>query len=77
MDNLDVNESQYMGIAFNEIFVIKGPMGSSGFRSGQWTVHYKGIDYRVFASVPHCMELQDQDERVKREFIAEFVHEKQ
>jgi hypothetical protein len=53
-------------IDLDDIHVLNGPPGGHGFRSGTWTVEYRGHRYSVYTSVPHSMEIPDQHRRIER-----------
>jgi hypothetical protein len=61
-------------IDFSKIRVdhMRSPIGSCGFRTGDWTVYYEGEEYKVYASVPHAMDLDDQAERVRWAFSRQY-----
>lgn len=46
------------------IRVLSGPAGSGGFRSGNWKVSIGGIEFDVYSSVSHKLELDKQNESV-------------
>ncbi len=55
-----------------KVNVSNGPAGSGGFRSGWWQVSFQGKWYNVQCSVPHSMELADQEEAVREAAIEQI-----
>lgn len=49
------------------INVVRGPIGSHGFRRGTWTVQHDGQEYSFFASIPHGVELGTQMRMVRED----------
>jgi hypothetical protein len=54
----------------------KGPPGSHGFRRGEWQFRYNGRQYQFYCSVPHAMELADQ-ERLLQQRAAQWLERDQ
>jgi len=50
--------------------IFSGPIGSCGFRTGNWDITYKGKEYSMYSSIPHAMEIEDQRERLITGFIS-------
>lgn len=48
-----------------EVDVWSGPIGGCGFRSGYWSVKIGGINFEMFASVPHSLDLFEQEKRLE------------
>lgn len=44
--------------------VYGGPIGSYGFRSGWWPIKINNINFSMFASIPHRMDLDEQEQRL-------------
>jgi len=44
--------------------VFFGPIGSCGFRSGNWSIEVGGIKFKMFSSIPHQMDLSEQEARL-------------
>ena len=49
-----------------KVDVFNGPIGGHGFRSGWWPVTIDGQKARVYSSVPHSAELDEQERTVRR-----------
>ncbi len=49
-----------------------GPIGNCGFRTGDWTVMIDGVKHTMYASVPHSISIEEQEdiltEKAKRVF---------
>ena len=46
--------------------LLGGPIGGHGFRSGTWSATVAGVPVRFFSSVPHCCDLAEQRDRLRR-----------
>ena len=55
-----------------KVSISNGPAGNGGFRSGWWQVSFQGKWYNVQCSVPHSMELADQEEAVREAAIEQI-----
>ena len=50
-----------------KVDVWHGPIGGYGFRKGWWTVDVDGKPYKMFASIPHNLDLDRQRELLLQE----------
>jgi len=71
MAYLSIKRESRKMINLNEISVnhFKSPIGSYGFRRGDWSVTYKNKEHKVYCSVPHGLDLEDQALQVKQAFV--------
>jgi len=51
----------------------RGPLGGHGFRSGIWPFTFRGKTYNVEMSVPHTLDLNEQDDRVRKSAAIELL----
>ena len=45
-----------------DVDVFSGPIGGYGFRTGNWNISIGGIKFKMYASVPHNIEIEEQRE---------------
>lgn len=56
-----------------ECSVYRGPIGSHGFRTGQWPFTFSGKEYSVYLSIPHRLDIQEQEKLLLEACTAELV----
>lgn len=47
------------------IDIISGPIGSCGFRTGNWKAEYMGSEFEFYASISHRLPLDEQRKRLQ------------